>query len=54
LFAEDHRMFNNASKPVQHLSALSNLSDKELLATLPAPVSRLISAVRSRLAGLPE
>jgi len=54
LFAEYHRMFNNGSKPVQHLSALSKLSNEELLAALPVSVSRLVSAVKSRLAELPE
>jgi putative ATP-dependent endonuclease of the OLD family len=54
LFAEYHRMFNNASKPVQHLSALSNLSNEELLAGLPPVMSRLISTVKSLLAELPE
>lgn len=54
LFTEYHRMFNNGSKPVQHLSALSNLSNEDLLAALPAPTSRLVSAVKIRLAELPE
>ena len=54
LFAEYHRMFNNASKPVQHLSALSNLSNEELLAGLPPVMSRLISTVKTLLAELPE
>ena len=54
LFAEYHRMFNKGSKPVQHLTALSNLSDEELLGTVPPVMSRLTEAVRSRLAELPE
>jgi putative ATP-dependent endonuclease of the OLD family len=54
LFAEYHRMFQNGSKPVRHLSALANLTDKELLAALPPVMGRLISAVRSRLGELPE
>lgn len=54
LFAEYHRMFNRGSKPVQHLTALSKLSDNELLAAVPPVMSRLIGAVKSRLAGLPE
>jgi len=54
LFAEYHRMFNNGSKPVQHLTALSNLSNEELLVGLPPVMSRLISVVQSQLAELPE
>lgn len=54
LFAEYHRMFNNGSKPTQHLSALSDLTNQELLTALPAPLSRLVDAVKSRLAELPE
>jgi putative ATP-dependent endonuclease of the OLD family len=54
LFAEYHRMFNRGSKPVQHLTALSNLSDKDLLAAVPPVMSRLIDAAKSRLAELPE
>jgi putative ATP-dependent endonuclease of OLD family len=54
LFVEYHRMFNNSSKPVQHLTALSNLSNEELLAGLPPVMSRLISVVKSRIAELPE
>lgn len=54
LFAEYHRMFNKGSKPVQHLMALSDLSDEELLAAIPPVMSRLIDALKSRLAELPE
>lgn len=54
LFAEYHRMFNRGSKPVQHLGALSNLSDEELLGEIPPVMSRLTDAVKSRLTGLPE
>jgi putative ATP-dependent endonuclease of OLD family len=53
-FAEYHRMFNNGSKPVQHLSALANLSGEELLKTIPPSLSRLAGAVIARLAELPE
>jgi len=54
LFAEYHRMFNNGSKPVQHLSALSSLTNSELHAGLPKPLSRLVQAVQAKLARLPE
>lgn len=54
LFAEYHRMFQNGSKPVQHLDALSNLTDAELLVGLPPVMGRLIDAVKSRLSELPE
>ena len=53
LFAEYHRMFQNGSKPARHLSALSKLTDEQLLAALPPVMSRLASAVRSRLSELP-
>jgi putative ATP-dependent endonuclease of OLD family len=54
LFAEYSRMFGKGSKPVQHLTALSNLSNETLLAAMPPVMSRLISAAKTRLAELPE
>ena len=54
LFAEYHRMFNKGSKPVQHLTALSFLSDEDLAAAIPPVMSRLVEAAKARLAELPE
>lgn len=54
MFSEYHRMFNKGSKPAQHLAALSCLSDKDLAATLPPVISRLVEAVKTRLEEMPE
>ena len=54
LFAEYHRMFNKGSKPVQHLTALSRMSDDDLAAAVPPVMSRLVEAAKARLAELPE
>jgi putative ATP-dependent endonuclease of OLD family len=54
LFAEYCRIFSKGSKPVQHLTALSNLSSETLLGAIPPVMSRLVSAVKTRLAELPE
>jgi putative ATP-dependent endonuclease of the OLD family len=54
LFAEYYRIFTKGSKPVQHLTALSNLSNEALLAAIPPVLSRLVSAAKTSLAELPE
>jgi putative ATP-dependent endonuclease of the OLD family len=54
LFDDYHSKFDLKSKPASHLSALSRLTDKELLQELPDVLGRLVERVREKLAGLPE
>ncbi|MFC5789151.1 DUF2813 domain-containing protein [Agromyces tardus] len=54
LFDDYHRLFDLKSKPASHLKAMAALTDAELLAELPAVLSRLVEDVRARLGALPE
>jgi putative ATP-dependent endonuclease of OLD family len=54
LFETYHKTFDLHSKPAAHLTALSALSNDELLAELPDVLDRLVDGVRGRLAELPE
>jgi putative ATP-dependent endonuclease of OLD family len=54
LFPSYNRLFKRGSKPVAHLEALANLTDKELIEGLPPSLKTLIRAVRARLKELPE
>ena len=54
LFDDYHSKFDLKSKPASHLSALSALTDKELLEELPGVLGRLVERVREKLAELPE
>jgi putative ATP-dependent endonuclease of OLD family len=54
LFDDYHRRFGLGSKPAAHLTALADLSDEELLESLPEVLRRLLEHVRASLAGLPE
>jgi putative ATP-dependent endonuclease of the OLD family len=54
LFDDYHSKFDLKSKPASHLSALSSVSDCELLEELPAVLGRLVGRVQERLAELPE
>ena len=54
LFDDYHSKFDLKSKPASHLSALSTLTDKELLEELPDVLDRLVERVREKLAELPE
>ncbi len=51
LFDEYHAKFDLKSKPAMHLTALSALTDDELLAGLPHVLRRLIERVQEKLAG---
>jgi putative ATP-dependent endonuclease of the OLD family len=52
---EDYReKFDLKSKPATHLAGLAQLTNDELVEGLPDVLGRLVSAVRSRLALLPE
>lgn len=46
--------FKVKSKPAAHLAALSALTDADLNAKIPGPLDRIIAAVSTRLAELPE
>lgn len=54
LFNTYHDRFKLGSKPAAHIDALAQLTDEELLADLPASLSRLADAVIAKLAELPE
>ena len=41
-----HKLFKLGSKPVNHLQALANLTDEELLKDMPAELSRLADKVK--------
>jgi putative ATP-dependent endonuclease of the OLD family len=54
LFSTYHQRFKLGSKPAAHIDALAQLTDEELLASMPASLSRLADAVIAKLAELPE
>lgn len=54
LFNAYHQRFKLGSKPAAHIDALAQLSDAELLADMPASLSRLADAIIAKLAELPE
>jgi len=54
LFTAYHSEFDLKSKPATHLTALSALSNEDLLAGLPPVLTRLVIRVKATLAGLPE
>lgn len=54
LFSTYHQRFKLGSKPAAHIDALAQLTDENLLAGMPASLSRLADAVITKLAELPE
>ncbi len=54
LFASYHKLFKLGSKPVNHLQALANLTDEELLQDIPEELSRLADKVKAKLQEIPE
>jgi putative ATP-dependent endonuclease of OLD family len=54
LFNTYHQRFKLGSKPAAHIDALAQLTDEEMLAEMPASLSRLADAVIAKLAELPE
>ncbi len=54
LFNTYHQRFKLGSKPAAHIDALAQLTDEELLADMPASLSRLADAIITKLADLPE
>ena len=54
LFSTYHQRFKLGSKPAAHIEALAQLTDAELLANMPASLSRLADAVITKLEELPE
>ena len=54
LFNTYHQRFKLGSKPAAHIEALAQLSDEDLLADMPASLSRLADALIAKLAELPE
>jgi predicted ATP-dependent endonuclease of OLD family len=54
LFGTYHKRFKLGSKPAAHIDALAQLSDKDLLDSMPESLGRLADAVIAKLAELPE
>ena len=54
LFSTYHQRFKLGSKPAAHIDALAQLTDGELLADMPASLSKLADAVIAKLEELPE
>ncbi|MBU1391721.1 MAG: AAA family ATPase [Gammaproteobacteria bacterium] len=54
LFVTYHKLFKLGSKPAEHIDAMSNISNAQLLASMPPSLSRLADAVIAKLAELPE
>jgi putative ATP-dependent endonuclease of OLD family len=54
LFITYHKLFKLGSKPTAHLDALACLGDTDLVANMPASLSRLADAVSAKLEELPE
>lgn len=54
LFVTYHKLFKLGSKPAVHIDAMSNISNTQLLTSMPPSLNRLADAVIAKLAGLPE
>lgn len=54
LFSSYHHLFKLGSKPANHLQALANLTDEELLQNMPEELSRLADRVKAKLQEIPE
>lgn len=54
LFGTYHKRFKLGSKPAAHIDALAQLSDEELLDSMPESFGRLADAVIAKLMELPE
>ncbi|HDR1845393.1 TPA: AAA family ATPase, partial [Pasteurella multocida] len=54
LFASYHKLFKLGSKPANHLQALANLTDEELLQNMPEELSRLADRIKAKLQEIPE
>ncbi len=54
LFSSYRKLFKLGSKPVNHIQALADLTDEELLNNMPESLSRLADAVKTKLLGVPE
>lgn len=54
LFSSYHKLFKLGSKPVNHIQALANLTDEELLNNMPESLSRLADAVKTKLSEILE
>lgn len=54
LFPAYHQSFKLGSKPARHVSAIAGLTNAELLAAMPEPLSRLTAKVATLAAELPE
>ena len=54
LFSCYHKKFNLGSKPANHIEALANLSDTDILNSMPESYSRMIDATERLINELPE
>ncbi|MEN8615518.1 AAA family ATPase [Shewanella baltica] len=54
LFVTYHKLFKLGSKPAEHIDAMSNISNAQLIASMPPSLGRLADAVIAKLTELPE
>jgi len=53
-FVAYHKRFKLDSKPKSHIEALSNLTNAQLIAKMPASLNRLADFVIAKIEGLSE
>lgn len=54
LFVTYHKLFKIGSKPAEHITALSRLSDEQLVENMPLSLNRLVDTVERLLQEIPE
>ena len=54
LFITYHKLFKVGSKPAEHITAISKLSNEQLIANMPPSFNRLIEAIKLKIGELPE
>ncbi|MFH4617404.1 AAA family ATPase [Vibrio diabolicus] len=54
LFGTYHQLFKLGSKPASHIEAFAELSDADILQSIPESINRLARVVKERLEAIPE
>lgn len=54
LFSTYHQLFKLGSKPASHIEAFAELSDADILQSIPESINRLARVVKERLEAIPE
>ncbi|GAB3530748.1 ATP-dependent nuclease [Photobacterium alginatilyticum] len=54
LFNTYHQLFKLGSKPASHIEAFAELSDADILGSIPESINRLARVVKERLEAIPE